>query len=131
IQARLCPEDGELVIKALQRIVDEDLPVQSVPAGTLPSARYADALVALALSGGGSGGDASSPAAERYQVVINVDADTLDHDAEGACHIEGGVGLAAETVRRICCDAPTLSVVRDGAGHIVGISERQPAIPRS
>jgi hypothetical protein len=101
----------------------------------------ADAL----LAGGGArtGGD-------RYQVVVHVDAETLadrdeardgeQHDnAAGsthrdACELDDGVPLAAETARRLACDATLVRIVeRDGRPLSVGRKTRSipPALRRA
>src|SRR5260370_42484108 len=43
--------------------------------------------------------------ADRYQVVVHVDAETLRESTAGRCEIEHGPSLAAETARRLACDA--------------------------
>ena len=50
-----------------------------------------------------------------YQVLVHVDETVLagadkDPGAEGICEVEGGVGVSAETSRRLSCDAPVLEV---------------------
>jgi hypothetical protein len=47
--------------------------------------------------------------------------------AEGQCHVEGGPSLSAETVRRLCCDAPEieLSESRDGEPLSLGRKSRR------
>jgi hypothetical protein len=42
--------------------------------------------------------------AERYQVVVHVDAPTLAQDADGRCELENGRSVAVETARRLTCD---------------------------
>ena len=67
---------------------------------------------------------------DRYQVVVNVDADVLADDADGVCELDDGPSLAAETARRLMCDASIL-VVTDGKGGRVEIGKKAPAIPRA
>jgi len=80
--------------------------------------------------------------AERYQVVLHVDAETLATDAPGAgmpgqagaCAIADGPGVAPETARRIACDAALIPLVeRDGKPLSVGRRTRSvpPAIRRA
>ncbi len=46
----------------------------------------------------------SGSRAERYQVVLHVDAATLSADGEpGRCHLEDGTRVSAETSRRLAC----------------------------
>jgi len=79
------------------------------------AARRADALAHMAEQFL-AGGDGCTPArlAERYQVQIHVDPDTLRTGADsGRCHLEDGPALAADTARRLACDT---AVVRLPAG---------------
>lgn len=71
-----------------------------------PRSLLADALVELARGGAGSG-DAPR---EDYQVVVNVDLDTLAADAPGACRLACGTVLAPETARRLGCDQPVTAL---------------------
>ena len=59
----------------------------------------------------------SSRQAERYQVVVHVDRSVLSEEGHGdCCHIEHGGAIAAETARRLVCDASvvTLEEADDG-----------------
>ena len=53
-------------------------------------------------------GPTALSAAERYQVVVHVTAETLAADGAGRCERENGQGLALDTVRRIACDGSLL-----------------------
>ena len=80
-------------------------------------------------------------AAERYQVVVHVDADTLATDSPGAsvegpgaCAIADGPGISPETARRLACDAGLVALVeKDGKPLSVGRRTRSipPAIRRA
>ncbi len=55
----------------------------------------------------------SGTRAERYQVVLHVDSDTLATDGEpGRSELEDGTRVSAETSRRLCCDAGIVRVGR-------------------
>ena len=60
---------------------------------------------------------------ERYQVVVHVEAERLRDRAAG-CQLEDGPALAAETVRRIACDASLVTIERDGEPLNVGRKRR-------
>ena len=96
--------------------------------------RDADALVLLADTLLAHGA-AQRSGAERYQVVVHVDADTLTgHDAGGRCHTDKGEPLAAETGRRLACDASVVALVhRRGGALAVGRRTRTigPALRRA
>ena len=52
---------------------------------------------------------------DRFQVVVNVDADVLAHDyPDGVCELADGPALAPETVRRISCDASIVEALERG-----------------
>jgi hypothetical protein len=81
---------------------------------------------ALAAGFGPSGGTDSTEApisgtrAERYQVVLHVDPDTLAEEGEpGRSELEDGTRVPAETSRRLSCDASVvrLTRARDGSGN--------------
>jgi hypothetical protein len=133
VRARLAPEDGALLLQALrasrERLRMRELDTDDGSAGPReddPPARAdgrggsaeprlresrptnVEALVAmadasLAREGGRSGG-------ERYQVVVYVDEAVLaGNDAAGPVLV-GGPAVAADTARRIACDAAVVRV---------------------
>ena len=63
----------------------------------------------------------SGSRAERYQVVLHVEAATLKEEGEpGLSELEDGTRIAAETARRLACDASRVVVSRDGVGSTNG-----------
>jgi hypothetical protein len=97
------------------------------------SERRADALVLMAeslLAGeaqGRSNGD-------RYQVVVHVDTAALATGGDGRCELADGAPLAAETARRLGCDAAIVPIIeRDGRPLTVGRKTRSvpPALRRA
>ena len=88
-------------------------------AAPTPKQRWADAagLVAeRALAAGfgedsAEGTDESGTRAERYQVVIHTEAATLAEDGEPGRSDLDGVRVAAETSRRMACDAAVVEMV--------------------
>ena len=111
IHGRLAPEDGALLLRALDALRDsiwKDGRGSAEPRAAR-QASNAEALVAVAgaaLAGGGE----RRPGGERYQVVVHADETALS-SGEGGCELEEGSALAPETARRLACDA---SLVRDG-----------------
>ncbi|MFN2593902.1 MAG: DUF222 domain-containing protein [Actinomycetota bacterium] len=73
-------------------------------------------------------GLASRSAAERYQVIVHVDADVLV-GKEGTCHVEDSGPLAAETVQKLCCDSSLLTMLERN-GKFVGVGRKTRKIPR-
>ena len=78
----------------------------------------------------------SGTRAERYQVMLHVDADTLSADEEpGRSELEDGTRISAETSRRLACDAAMVTVSHDTDGSVLGVGRRtrtiQPALRRA
>ena len=139
LNARLPAESGALVIKALEAAIDqinEQEFNENVPAGTpLPekpfAARRVDALASIA--GDYLSSDAS-PArqAERYQVVVHVDMETLGEDGgNGLSELEQGPALCPETARRIACDASLIELETDARGEPLNIGRKNRSVPPS
>ena len=126
VRGRLSPEVGAVVQRALEAAADrlyhegKDNPQvraagreQDDRASVSMGQRRADALGLLAESA--LAGDLDRGAAgDRYQVVVHVDEDVLQHDArEGQSALEDGIHVPAQTARRIACDASRV-VMRHG-----------------
>ncbi len=78
----------------------------------------------------------SGTRAERYQVVLHVDPATLSADGEpGRSELEDGVRVAAETSRRVCCDASVVRAEHAPDGSILSVGRRtrtiSPALRRA
>lgn len=123
LHARLAPEVGALVHKALQ------LAAEKVSAETSDddfAARRADALAELAeqyLSTAATNDDnGRRSVSDRYQVVVHVEADT------GESELEDGPAIAEETTRRIGCDASMLLMSRDTDGNPLNAGRRTRSI---
>jgi hypothetical protein len=129
-KGRMPAEAGALLVKALD-VALEEVPILSVPVPNEPTdvsaetpnvkspaaARRIDALGLVAESFLRHGLEAMK-GGDKHQIVIHVDADTLRHSTAGRCEIEHGPSMAAETVRRLACDASIVSVIWPAAsGH--------------
>ena len=97
------------------------------PADT-PSQRRADALVRFAESWLAHG-DRALAGGERQTLVVHVDAGSLVADRPGRSGLEDGPVLAAETVRRLGCDASLVAIVEDGQGRVLDVGRRTRSIP--
>jgi len=78
----------------------------------------------------------SGTRARRYQVVLHVDASTLQANGEpGRADLEDGTHLSRETSRRIACDASVVRITSDREGSVLnaGRSTRtiSPALRRA
>jgi hypothetical protein len=144
LQGRLGAEEAAVVEAALAAH-RERAPAERGPAGPQPpedqesvagaGERTADALVAMA-TGALSGGSVEGAATGRPEVTILVDVEALalEGEAAGRCELEGGVPVAAETARRLCCDAGiVVSTQRNGKVLDVGRRRRtiSPALSRA
>ncbi len=112
IHGRLAPEDGALLLRALDAMRDtlwSESSGSAEPRAAHQASR-AEALVAVA-EAALAHPDRSRPGGERYQVVVHVDESALSRDGEGGCELEDGSAHAPETARRLACDA---SLVRNG-----------------
>jgi hypothetical protein len=134
LRGLLAAEEGVLLLRALESgktalregSSDEALPREEPVSNAEALAAVADLALAKA--------DSSRSGGERYQVVVHVDARTLQDDADGRCELADGQPLAAETARRLACDASVLDVhERDGALLSLGRKRRtvSPALRRA
>lgn len=79
-----------------------------------------------------------STRAERYLALLHVDAGVMGEgvdeedgglDDPGACHLEDGVPISAETARRLTCDGSVVHVLRGSEGSVLDIGRRSRTIP--
>src|SRR6188768_3062916 len=122
INCRLPAEAGALVLKALE------LAVENVPAGTsaepVPfSARRADALALVAESFVAHGA-IEAPGTDRHQIIVHVAAETLRDRTAGCCEFEHGPSMAAETARRLACDASLLALIENDKGEPLNVGRK-------
>ena len=139
LKARLPALAGGLLVKALE------VALEAVPATQLNvefaeeqpvsyASRRADALARVAegyLQNAGCSAEAvpSGSTADRYQVVVHVDAETLKDRAAGRCQLEHGPALPAETVRRLACDASLIRIVENERGEPLDVGRKTRSIP--
>jgi hypothetical protein len=133
IRAKLPPEEGALVVKAIEAASEKEDSAESF------SQRRVDALSRLAehyLATSDEGIDTRAlKGSERCQVVLHVSIDTLrqqSHDSHchhGPCHTEEGTWLAPDTARRLSCDAALVTVLEGECGNILNIGRRSRTVP--
>src|SRR5947209_11823743 len=129
IRGRLAPEVGAVLVQALAA-AREALYQGDVPAEAPTMAQQqGEALALVAETALHHGIDPGAPA-ERYQVVVHVDAPALaDPDQPGQSVLEDGAHVSAETSRRLACDASRV-VMRHGLeGRVVEVAARTRTIP--
>src|SRR5215211_3565692 len=78
----------------------------------------------------------SGTRAERYQVVLHVDAQTLSADGEpGRSELEDGTRVSGETARRLTCDASVVKLSHAPDGSILELDRKtrtiSPALRRA
>jgi hypothetical protein len=86
-------------------------------------------LDAIHQGGGRAVGRRRRPAASgregRFEVVLHVDAEVLAGDAPvGRCECEAGPRLSAETMRRLCCSSPVVTLAHGKEGELLGPGHR-------
>jgi len=131
VRGRLTPEQGALFMKALEVSRDElyarkDGSAEPSPANE-PTAEsdggqlLADALARMAERAlSADAATAPAAAADRFQVVVHVDAEVLtDPEADGRCELEDGPTVSAETARRLACDAAICQMQHSPDGELV------------
>ena len=100
----------------------------------------AERALAAGFGGSGAGDDdddapISGSRAERYQVMLHVDAEVLREDGPvgGRSELEDGTRVCAETLRRVACDCGLVAVGHDGQALNIGRRARSmpPAILRA
>jgi hypothetical protein len=153
IKGRLGPEQGALVIKALQVAGDalreaergpESRESQTGPqrwndsreSSTTPdaprepvAARRADAFAVLAETFLARG-TAPLAAGDRHLVTVHIDEQVLrDENEDGRCELEGGPALPPATVRRLCCDGSLVAIVHDSDGDPLNLGRKTRAVP--
>ena len=68
-------------------------------------------------------------APDRHEIVVHVEADVLADGRAGRCEIEHRTAIAAETARRLCCDAGIVPVVDGPNGEPLSVGRRTRSIP--
>ena len=153
IRGRLPTEQGALVVKALEAAMEaaeadtadgaDAEGTQTEDTSVPVHARRADALVELAecrLSGNRGGS-----AADRYNVVVHVSAETLEGDDDAdrsvtdvsavcvpsgqTSHLEDGPHVTAVTSRRLACDGAIVALLEDRKGIPLSIGRKSRTIP--
>ena len=135
IRGQLPAEIGALFVRAMEAAQDA-LPIpKDVPAGTSLDndrlglrQRRVEALATLAESFLATGPRDLS-GADRHQIVVHVDAETLQHGHAGRCELERGPAIASETARRLSCDAGVVRIVENAEGEPLDVGRRTRTIP--
>lgn len=104
--------------------VSAETPTVKLP----PAMRRADALSLMAESYLAHGAKALS-GGDKHQIVIHIDHETLANSTAGRCELEDGPALAAETARRLACDASRVILIENTKGEPLNIGRKTRGIP--
>ncbi|HSH60345.1 MAG TPA: DUF222 domain-containing protein [Acidimicrobiales bacterium] len=132
IRGRLSPEDGAVFVAAMGAAAQslsasegsEDVSAETSSA----TVRNADALVGMAAAALAADA-ADATGGDRSQVVVHVDAKVLEQGGSGRCELEDGPSLAAETARRLACDAGVVPIIEDGDGEPLNVGRKTRSVP--
>jgi hypothetical protein len=142
LKARLPAEVGALILKALDLAMPETsspevpdprtrtdgfIPSDSIDRPS-PSHKRADALAVVFESFLAHGAEAMS-GGDRHQIVVHVAAATLQGGGGHYCEFEDGPAVAAETVRRLACDASLVAIVENEKGEPLSVGRKTRSIP--
>ncbi|MGD8361398.1 MAG: DUF222 domain-containing protein, partial [Gemmatimonadota bacterium] len=77
------------------------------------------------------GGTPRLGSADRFQVVVHVDAEALEEGSEEgeAVLADSGVGVSAETSRRVACDSAVVEMRHDGEGGVLDVGRKRRTVP--
>ena len=110
------------------RVFLTDVPRGTFMRGPSRTVRRADALAWMAERLFESG-DTPAFAPDRHEIVVHVEAEVLADGRAGRCEIEHRTAIAAETARRLCCDAGIVPVVDGPNGEPLSVGRRTRSIP--
>jgi len=132
VDGELDPESGEVLLTALQAMVDADLRAGGRADPRTPAQRRADALCELAHR------YLDSPkrptvAGERPHITVTVDIETLRAGRDGGkettwCEFDHTGAVPVETARRLACDASILPVVMGGPSEPLDVGRKTPVV---
>ena len=108
--------------------IPSDVPRGTFLTGPSRTVRRADALAWMA-ERVFEPGDAPALSPDRHEIVVHVEADVLSNGGAGRCEIEHRTAIAAETARRLCCDAGIVPVVDGPNGEPLSVGRRTRTIP--
>jgi hypothetical protein len=142
VKGRLTPELGLLLMRAVEAASDSlyrEKSSKDVSAETSfqdAAHRRADALGLVAeralAAGFGESAPVSGTKAERYQVLLHVDGETLKEEGGlGQSELEDGTRVSAETSRRLSCDASVVEIGHAHDGSVLDVGRKARTIPPS
>jgi len=139
LKGRFTPDQGAVIKKVLDLIMDEDFeeqkdvsaetPVDNQKPRTEPiSQRRADALFRMAE--GYRSGSGIQNSGDRYLVHVHTDMETLKADGTGGeSEVEDNRNVSAETSRRLSCDAGVVHWLNNDKGDSLSVGRKTRTIP--
>lgn len=123
-------EDGAALVQALEAHTPRERVAEAASDGARDEygAARADTLVELVAAGAQR--DPGESSGDDHLVTVVVDAATLrdgtggERGEVGECRLEDGPGLAAETARRLACDAAMVTLVEGPDGQILDLGRK-------
>ena len=115
-------EEGALICQALDKAVETAGKKGPEFEAESWGAQQADGLLSIARSYLCGSSDASSSAADAYQVVVHVDGAALQGE-------EGRSDLAVESMKRLCCDGSVVPMVDGVGGEPLSVGRKQRTVP--
>jgi hypothetical protein len=137
VRGLVTPEVAAVLMKAIDAGGDALFATSAKDDRPEPAQRRADALGlvaerALAAGFGGEDAPVSGSRAERYQVMLHVEPESLAETGEpGMCELTDGCRVPAGTARRLACDASVVEVAKDAARAVVAVGRRQRVVSGS
>jgi hypothetical protein len=125
IDGELDPETGEVVLTAMQALVDAEVRSSRDDPRT-PAQRRADALGELARRYL-DGSDRPAVAGERPHITLTVDASVLGGSG-GRCEGDHAGAIPRAAARRLACDASVMRVVMAGGSEPLEVGRRTPVV---
>jgi hypothetical protein len=139
LKARLPALAGAMFIKALDAALEttakKEISADAVEEESISfESRRADALAVVAESFLANPVAVSNAAdrrhcADRYQIVVHVDAETLHEHSAGRCEIENGPAIPIESVRRLSCDGSLTRLLENAKGEPLDVGRKTRSIP--
>ena len=134
IRGQVPAEIGALFVRALEA-AEDSLPIpENVSAETSSDDRHhlrkrrVEALATLAESFLATGPRDLS-GADRHQIVVHVDIETLKDSHAGRCELERGPSIASKTARRLSCDASVVRILENEKGEPLDVGRKTRTIP--
>jgi len=135
VRGLVTPEVAAVLMKAIDAAGDALFAATAMDDRPEPAQRRADALGLVAeraLAAGLATEDApvSGSRAERYQVMVHVERESLSETGEPErgeqrmCELGDGTRVPAGTARRLACDASAVEMTKDTHGSILAVGRR-------